>query len=67
VRKSFQLGRYELELIAAIENVLGNQPAVAVCQYASGCTSTGGDQLALGAPTDYQQPRNYEVGVRLVF
>jgi len=67
VRKSFQLGRYELELIASIENVLGNQPAVAVCQYASGCTSTGGDQLALGAPTDYQQPRNYEVGVRLVF
>jgi hypothetical protein len=67
VRKSFQLGRYQLELIASIENVLGNQPAVAVCQFASGCTSTEGDQLPLGAPTDYQQPRNYEVGVRLVF
>ncbi|HVR10435.1 MAG TPA: TonB-dependent receptor [Thermoanaerobaculia bacterium] len=67
VRKAFQLGRVELELIGSVENVLGNQPAVAVCQYASGCTSTGGDQLALGAPTDYQQPRNYEVGVRLLF
>ncbi|MBV8202847.1 MAG: hypothetical protein JOZ15_19700, partial [Acidobacteria bacterium] len=67
VRKAFRLGRVELELIGSVENVLGNQPAVAVCQYASGCTSTGGDQLALGAPTDYQPPRNYEVGVRLVF
>ncbi len=67
LRKAFQLGRVELELIGSVENVLGNQPAVAVCQYAAGCTSTEGDQLALGAPTDYQQPRNYEVGVRLVF
>jgi hypothetical protein len=67
VRKAFQLGRLELELIGSVENVLGNQPAVAVCQYAGGCTSTGGDQLALGAPTDYQQPRNFEVGVRLMF
>jgi hypothetical protein len=67
VRKAFQLGRVELELIGSVENVLANQPAVAVCQYAAGCTSTSGDQLALGAPTDYQQPRNYEVGVRLAF
>jgi hypothetical protein len=67
VRKGFQFGRLDLELIASVENVLGNQPAVAVCQYAAGCTSTQGDQLALGAPTDFQQPRNYEVGLRLVF
>ena len=67
VRKSFQLGRFELELIGSVENIFGNQPAIAVCQYAGACTSTGGDRLALGAPTDYQQPRNYEVGVRLVF
>jgi hypothetical protein len=67
VRKGFQLGSVELELVASAENVLGNQPAVAVCQFAAGCTSTEGDQLALGAPTDYQQPRNYEVGLRLVF
>jgi TonB dependent receptor/Carboxypeptidase regulatory-like domain len=67
LRKAIQLGRFELELIGTVENVLGNQPATAVCQYAAGCTSTTGDQLALGEATDYQAPRNYEVGLRLVF
>jgi len=67
LRKAFRFGRVELELIGTVENVAGNQPAVAVCQFAGGCTSTAGDQLALGEPTDYQAPRNYEVGVRLVF
>jgi TonB dependent receptor/Carboxypeptidase regulatory-like domain len=67
LRKGFQLGRVQIELIGAVENVFGNQPATAVCQFAGGCTSTTGDQLALGQPTDYQQPRNYEVGLRLVF
>jgi hypothetical protein len=67
LRKAFQLGRFQLELIGTVENVLGNQPAVAVCQYAGGCTSTEGDQLALGEATDYQTPRRYEAGLRLVF
>jgi hypothetical protein len=67
VRKAFQLGRVDLELIATAENVFGTQPATAVCQFAGGCTSTGGDELPLGTPTAYQPARNYEVGVRLVF
>jgi hypothetical protein len=67
VRKAFQLGRVELELIATAENVIGNQPATAVCQFAGGCTSTSGDQLALGEPTEFLPARNYEIGVRVVF
>jgi hypothetical protein len=67
LRKAFRLGRVELDLIATVENVFGTEQPIAVCQLAGGCTSTDGDQLALGQPIDYQAPRNYEVGIRLVF
>lgn len=67
LRKGFQLGRLNLELIGAIENVFGTEQPIGVCQFAGGCTSTDGDQLALGEATDYQPPRRYEVGLRVVF
>jgi hypothetical protein len=67
LRKGFQLGRLDVELIGAIENVFGTEQPIGVCQFAGGCTSTDGDQLALGEATDYQPPRRYEVGLRLVF
>jgi hypothetical protein len=66
IRRSFYVHGVELQLIGAVENVLGNQPAVAVCQFVTGCTSTEGEQIPFGAATDYQQPRNYEVGLRIL-
>jgi hypothetical protein len=67
LRKGFRVGGLDLELIGTVENVLGTEKPVAVCQFASGCTSADGDDLALGQPTDFQPPRRYEVGFRMVF
>jgi hypothetical protein len=67
LRKAFRLGRLELDLIGTLENVLGTEQPLAVCQLAAGCTPADGDTLALGQPIAYQAPRTYEVGVRLVF
>lgn len=67
LRKGFRLRGLDAELIGSVENVLNTEKPVAVCQFASGCTATEGDQLALGEPTDFQPPRRYEVGLRLVW
>jgi outer membrane receptor protein involved in Fe transport len=67
LRKGFRLRGLDAELIGSVENVLNTEQPVAVCQAASGCTATEGDQLALGEPTDFQPPRRYEVGFRLVW
>ncbi|HEX3553057.1 MAG TPA: TonB-dependent receptor [Thermoanaerobaculia bacterium] len=67
LRKGFRLAGLDVELIGTVENVLGTERPVAVCQFASGCTSADGDELALGDPIDFQPPRRYEVGFRMVF
>ncbi|HVT58337.1 MAG TPA: TonB-dependent receptor [Thermoanaerobaculia bacterium] len=68
LRKAFRLGPLSAELIGTIENVLSSQRPTAVCQFAGGCGGdTSADQVPLGAATDFQQPRRYEVGLRLVF
>jgi hypothetical protein len=67
LRKGFRLAGLDLELIGTVENVLDTERPVAVCQFASGCTSADGDPIALGQPTDFQPPRRYEVGFRMAF
>jgi hypothetical protein len=67
LRKGYRVAGLDLELIGTVENVLGTERPVAVCQLASGCTSVDGDPIALGGPTDFEPTRRYEAGFRVAF
>jgi hypothetical protein len=67
-RKGFQLRGAELTVIGTIFNVLGSELVGGVCGVADGCAGRAGSPpYALGDPTDWSQPRHYEVGVRVSF
>jgi len=62
VTKGFNLGRVHLRLIGAVLNLFDSENATGVCDNVNGC----GD-FELGDPTNWQQPRRYELGVRVEF
>ena len=60
--KGLGIGPVNVELIAAVFNLFSSEKAAAVCQFSAGC----GD-IETGAPTEWQLPRRYELGVRVEF
>jgi hypothetical protein len=66
--KGFTLGAVRLELIASVLNLLSSEQPVEVCEHISGCGNPEGEGLVpLGAPTEWQEPRSYELGFRVEF
>jgi hypothetical protein len=61
--KSFALGRTRIGLIGTVYNLLSTERPTSFCRLVSGC----GSEVELGDPVDWQQPRRYEVGLRLDF
>jgi hypothetical protein len=61
-RKSFTFGRFDTQLIATVLNLLDSERTTGVCGNAPGCGS-----VDFGGATSHQQPRSYELGVRLEF
>jgi len=62
--KGFAIGgSWDFEVILSIANLLGSEQPTAVCEYFPGCGGT----LVPGDPIAWQQPRRYELGVRLTF
>lgn len=68
LRKGFAMKQVRLDLIGTVFNVLDDEQTTGVCDRPGGCGSdTAGRPIQLGDPTDFQQPRRYEVGLRLEF
>jgi hypothetical protein len=68
VSKGFTLGRVRLELIGSVYNLLSSEQPIWVCGRVSGCVNPEGEGLVpLGAPIDWQEPRSYELGLRVEF
>ncbi len=66
VSKDFHLGPVNLQLIGAIYNVLDAEEPNAVCEDINGCAIATGT-AELGEATAWQQPLNYEAGIRFTF
>ena len=64
--KGFRVGQVNLQLIGSVYNVLDSEDPVAVCEDINGCAVTGGT-ADLGEATAWQQPLNYEAGIRITF
>jgi len=60
--KGFTFGRVRLQLIGTVLNLFDSENATAVCERETGC----GD-FEMGDPTEWQNPRRYELGVRVEF
>jgi hypothetical protein len=60
--KGFTFSRVRLALIGSVLNVFSSQSVVGVCPRVGGC---GG--IALGEPYSWQQPRRWELGLRVEF
>ena len=60
--KGFHLGPTRLQLIGAVLNLLDSENATEVCEFVRGC-----GEFEMGDATEWQQPRRYELGVRLEF
>ena len=60
--KGFAIGPTRLELNVSVLNVLSKEDVTEVCELVRGC----GD-FALGAPTSWESPRQWELGFRLTF
>jgi hypothetical protein len=58
--KGFQLGRYRLEAVGSVFNLLDSEDPI---QYQEEALTT----VPLGSVLDHQNPRSYEVGFRLEF
>ena len=58
--KGFEIGRTRLELIGAVYNLLDSEQPITVCDGVAGC-----GEIALGEAASWQQPRRYEVGLRI--
>jgi hypothetical protein len=66
--KGFTLGAVRLELIGSVYNLLSSERPTGVCDHISGCGNPEGEGLVpLGAPTSWQEPRRYELGLRVEF
>ncbi len=60
--KGFRIGPTRLRLLASVFNLFDSESVTDVCERVTGC----GD-LEMGAPIDWQQPRSYQLGLRLEF
>jgi hypothetical protein len=60
--KNFRIGRFDLQLIGAVINVFDTERPIDRCESVLGCGSND-----LNDPLDWQDPRSYELGVRLEF
>jgi outer membrane receptor protein involved in Fe transport len=66
LRKGFTFGNLRTQLVAVVYNALNHEGVTDVCDdFDSGC----GENLEIpfGGATEFQQPRSYEAGIRLVF
>ena len=63
LRKGFQFGGVRMALIGTVFNLLDSERPIEFCGTVDGC----GADLPLHSITEYQQPRNYEVGIRFEF
>ncbi len=63
LRKGFQFGGVRMALIGTVFNLLDSERAIEFCETVDGCAA----DLPLGSATEFQQPRNYEVGIRFEF
>jgi hypothetical protein len=61
--KGFQIGSTRLRLIGTVYNVLDTELATGVCERATGC----GGGFEMGDAIAWQQPRRYELGLRVEF
>ena len=62
VGKGFRLGPTRLRLFGAVINALDSEQPTGVCEMVTGC-----GEFEPGEATAWQQPRRYELGVRLEF
>ena len=60
--KGFSLGRTRLQLFGAVLNLFDSENATGVCELIRGC-----GEYELGDATEWQQPRRYELGMRVEF
>ena len=72
VRKGFDLGPVNAQVIGTVLNVFGDEQATTVCEDvvegAGGALEAAcGAGIEVGDPLTFQQPRRYEAGVRLTF
>ena len=61
--KGFRLGPTRLRLIGTVYNLLDNELVTDVCESVTGC----GTEFEMGDAIAWQQPRRFEVGVRIEF
>ncbi|HSN57176.1 MAG TPA: carboxypeptidase regulatory-like domain-containing protein [Candidatus Sulfomarinibacteraceae bacterium] len=61
--KGFHVGPTHFELIVSVLNVLSREQVTGVCTFVTGC----GQEFELGEPTSWDDPRRWEVGLRLTF
>ena len=62
VGKSFTWKRTRLKLFGTVYNALDAESATWVCENDTGC-----GEFAMGDPIEWQQPRRYELGLRVEF
>jgi len=62
VGKGFTWGHTRLRLLATVYNALDSETATRVCEQATGCGA-----FEMGDPIEWQQPRRYELGLRVEF
>ena len=62
IAKGFKVGAVRMQLIGTVLNLLDSERPIQVCESVTGCGAA-----ATGAPMNWQQPRHYEVGLRLEF
>ena len=60
--KAFDVGRFRIKLIGSVINLLDSENSEAVCEDIEGC-----GEFALGDAIEWQQPRYFELGLRLEF
>lgn len=60
--KGFSFGRARLRLIGAVLNLFDSENATEVCDSLTGC-----GEFEMGEALSWQQPRRYELGVRVEF
>lgn len=62
IGKGFRIGRTRLRILGSVFNLFDSESVEGVCERVTGC----GD-LDMGEPTDWQQPRSYQLGMRVEF
>ena len=62
IGKGFPLGRAHVRFLGTVYNALDSEDVRDVCRRADGCGA-----FELAEPIEWQQPRRYELGVRVEF